>query len=101
MILHRARPAAESAGTSRHKANDKEDMTVKNTAEFEAYKDFICKMLDRCDLRRIKIIYEFVLAMTDEASETAKTACDIWRCLRKMSMEQLRRVLWYVNCIWK
>ena len=38
---------------------------MKNTAEFEAYKDFICKMLDRCDLRRIKIIYEFVLAIID------------------------------------
>ncbi len=38
---------------------------MKNTAEFEAYKNFICKMLDRCDLRRIKIIYEFVLAIID------------------------------------
>ena len=32
--------------------------------ERKAYIDFIAKMLERCDMRRIKIIYEFVLGLT-------------------------------------
>lgn len=36
---------------------------MKNSPEFDAYKDFIYRMLDRCDMRMIKIIYEFVFAM--------------------------------------
>lgn len=34
------------------------------TDEKRAYIDFIAKMLEGCDLRRIKIIYEFVLGLT-------------------------------------
>ena len=60
-MMHRARPAAAPAeGTDK---NDREESTMKNTEEFNAYKDFIIKLLDRCDLRMIKIIYEFVFAM--------------------------------------
>lgn len=59
--MHRARPAAHAA-TPGTKSNDKED-AMKNTEEFNAYKDFIVRMLDRCDLRMIKLIYEFVFAM--------------------------------------
>ena len=60
-MMHRARPAAAPAeGTDK---NDREESTMKNTEEFDAYKDFIVRMLDRCDLRMIKIIYEFVFAM--------------------------------------
>lgn len=59
--MHRARPAAAPAGDT--DKNDEEENTMKNTEEFNAYKDFICRMLDRCDLRMIKIIYEFVFAM--------------------------------------
>ncbi len=32
--------------------------------EKKSYIDYICRMLDRCDMRRIKIIYEFVLGLT-------------------------------------
>ena len=71
---HRARPAAEhehdeaerSAGgraADLQLRNDQEGQNMKNSPEFDAYKDFICKMLDRCDMRMIKIIYEFVFAM--------------------------------------
>lgn len=59
--MHRARPAAAPA--QEQGKNDREDSTMKNTDEFNAYKDFIVRMLDRCDLRMIKIIYEFVFAM--------------------------------------
>lgn len=60
-MMHRARPAAAPAeGTDK---NDREESTMKNTEEFDAYKDFIIRLLDRCDLRMIKIIYEFVFAM--------------------------------------
>ena len=60
-MMHRARPAAAPAeGTDK---NDREESTMKNTEEFNAYKDFIIRLLDRCDLRMIKIIYEFVFAM--------------------------------------
>lgn len=61
MMMHRARPAAAPA--QEQDKNDREDSTMKNTDEFNAYKDFIVRMLDRCDLRMIKIIYEFVFAM--------------------------------------
>ena len=30
-----------------------------------AYINFIVKMLERCDLRKIKIIYEFVLGLAN------------------------------------
>ena len=60
-IQHRARPAAAPAEET--DKNDREESTMKNTDEFNAYKDFIVRMLDRCDLRMIKIIYEFVFAM--------------------------------------
>ena len=64
-ILHRARPAGTHADERSTRTDNEEDNTMKNNAEFDAYKDFICKMLDRCDLRRVKIIYEFVLAIID------------------------------------
>lgn len=35
------------------------------TDERSAYIGFITKMLEGLDMRRIKIIYEFVLGMTD------------------------------------
>lgn len=60
-MTHRARPAAAPAEGMDN--NDREENTMKNTEEFNAYKDFIIRLLDRCDLRMIKIIYEFVFAM--------------------------------------
>lgn len=56
------RPARAQADEASNN-DEREDATMKNTEEFNAYKDFICRMLDRCDLRMIKIIYEFVFAM--------------------------------------
>ena len=35
------------------------------TDEKIAYIDFITRMLERCDMRKIKIVYEFVLAITE------------------------------------
>lgn len=32
--------------------------------EKQSYIGYICRMLERCDMRRIKIIYEFVLGLT-------------------------------------
>lgn len=32
--------------------------------EKQAYIEFIGKMLERCDLRKVKMIYEFVLGLT-------------------------------------
>lgn len=34
------------------------------TDEKRAYIDFIAKMLEGCDLRRVKSVYEFILALT-------------------------------------
>jgi len=34
---------------------------IEKMDEKKAYIDFISNMLDRCDLRKIKIVYEFVL----------------------------------------
>lgn len=32
--------------------------------EKQAYIDFIVRLLERCEMRKIKIVYEFILAIT-------------------------------------